>query len=310
MKYKILNNEGLIPWVKDIESKNKKTTRSLLKATLDNDPILFVDHIEKSIGNYVNNKTYEGGDYLPKLNLDFVPGHMNKMPADGIKDLYKQLNGLPLDIASSPYFWGALTLQQIKDKKIEPLSLAYIDQSKGTDKRLANLTNILNCTNMNEDEKIRISDSLARRIIRSLCGPGVFRGFPELISDCSLAKAWWCGKFAWDVKNILGKADLIKIITALKEHWGPLADKLAGRVTVLREERIIAGITLWLMKELQNKKSSLNGTKVRLMTLKLSQVANYRLLCFSDPRDDIAVIIADFMQKSSNEKIAIESQID
>ena len=245
IKYRRLDETLVSPWAKSlIEKKGSGIQREFLSCVLDSSANEFVDFVEKSIG-ITSESAYKNqdGETLTLLNLSGQPiismtaGHMYLMPANDIRQLYDHWKDIPYEEAACPTLWGAITLAEIKAERIRPIWLAVDhkcreeEARKGIEKALR------------EQDKKNIDD-LTRRCLRWMTAPGTMRGAPELYGNCSLAKAWWCGYFSHEASQLL-EVEVEEVIRSLQKIWLGLTDYLAGKLTVIGEPNVIAGISLW-----------------------------------------------------------------
>ena len=119
------------------------------------------------------------------------------------------------------------------------------------------------------DPDVRKMDRMVRRVLRWMMGPGHMRGAPELYGNCSLAKAWWCGHLASLIADELGEdnteddySKMLAATEALKNIWLEFADYIAGKLTVVGEQNVLGGITLWAVHYLNNYPAAENRDKI------------------------------------------------
>lgn len=292
--YKKLNQNATHEWVKDLKRDGKikgtVNVRSLLQAVFDNDHDQFVAHVEETIAaKSSNNRTYNGEDQLPSLEsvIELSAGSVKQMPAADIIKFYNHLSDLPLSATADPYFWGAFTLAEIKAKRVEPIWLTHHDASSRNNREIDKWINVL-AKNKSHD-----ADSLMRRVIRSLVAPGLFRfGSPELYSDCSFARHWWCGYIAQQCFAILKHPPHLKIVKILVNNWRPYAENLASRRTVIREQQIIAALVNWAFVR-ESKKMNIVDATVTQAINKVSALSSSHMLCFYEAKEISKLILAE-----------------
>ncbi len=254
--FKHLNSKLLYDWARELRAeKGSNQQKELLQCVKNNDHDEFVKHIETSIVTDENNDPYQSRGEVPSLiDLSGKPimaltaGHMYLMPARDIVALFYHWKTIPYSEAVCSSFWGAITLAEIKAKRIDPVWLAVPPSSLEQDAILQ----LDAALAQNDPGKI---DFQVRRVVRWLAGPGVFRGTAELYTNCSLAKAWWCGFFACECAKILNK-DEREVTEALQTIWLALADYLTGRLTVIAELNIVSTLVLWALEKKEKKRKN------------------------------------------------------
>lgn len=253
-KYMHLNSALLHFWAKGLRAiKGSYQQKELLQCVKNNDHDNFVKHIETSIAKDEAKSPYQNQGDIPSLIdsssnpiIAFTAGHMYLMPTKDIVALYSHWKNIPYTEAVCSSLWGAITLAEIKAKRIDPVWLAVPPSSLEQDA----ISQLDTALTINDPVKI---DFLVRRVVRWLAGPGVFRGTAELYTNCSLAKAWWCGFFAYECAKILNK-DQHEVTEALHTIWLALGDYLSGRLTVIAELNIVSALVLWVLEKKDNKR--------------------------------------------------------
>ena len=250
MNYRHLDNDGLYRWAKSlITKKGSLEQRKFLEHIIHATPGEFVAYVEGHIGE--TSATYKNPDgEIPTLLdpsgqpvVSMTAGHMYLMPAKDIRRLYDHWRHIPYEDAVCPTLWGAITLAEIKAGRIRPIWLA-VDHKGSEDEARKETEKALQ-----ETQAVK-TDTLVRRCLRWMTAPGTMRGAPELYGNCSLAKAWWCGYFS-QIASGQVETDFDKIVESLQKSWLGLTDYLAGKLTVIGEPSVIAGLTSWAHDQLR-----------------------------------------------------------
>lgn len=303
MTYTRLRRQQVTRWAKTlIHAKGSTQQLSLLHAIRENDHQAFASFIEASLTAGGGESAYEDGEPPPSLaglDIQLQPGHMYLMPAADIARLYSHWQHIPYELAADFTLWGAITLTEIREERVRPVWLVVNNRC---DEEFARRE--LDSAIGSGASNPKAVDTLVRRALRWMTGPGTMRGAVELYGNCSLAKAWWCGYFSAQCAEILKSepdiaqhASPAQVTEALKSVWLELADYLSGKLTVLAEGNVLSGIALWAVKA--NEESSVAGRNVltrvdvKNALLELGEMASWRALAVCSPQD-----ICSHMQQS------------
>lgn len=288
IEYRELNSTATHDWVRalldillteDDELVVQQSIAPLLRKVRENDGKEFVKFIHEQIDLYGAHGNLYHGEEIPTIpsEIELTAGSIKSMPSNDTVKFYESLKDLPFEKITSPYFWGAFTLAEIENDSIKPLWLAHYDPSvqENTVSRKFDLAledfekfnaRLQKAKNESEKEKIRsdfrkaISD-LFRTVIRTLIAPGLFRGAPELYTNCALARAYWRGRIGNICAEKLGIEPVIAVQT-LADSWGEYSDNLSGSLTVIREENIISALVSWNIEYVKkNKIQKINANK-------------------------------------------------
>ncbi len=237
-----LHEGKTLSWVKKLRSAEDDITvkdiEEFIAAVDKNDPQAFAVFVEFSIGKAGGDgMAYENPDGLTHHVTDritFALQHMKLMPVNDMIVFKDNLGPQPLDnvtspYVTSPYFWGARTIELLAEGRILPWWLAHRDKM------------------IYRHLVARSPRRTVRRVIRTLCGPGVFRGAPELYVDCALAKAWWCAKLSEITGNKIGKTQY-QIASALSPLWTAFAACFYRLFTQSNKMSMLTGIVYWITK--------------------------------------------------------------
>ncbi len=278
MKLRHLNDSASKRWVdsllfaNDIKSRvaAQKEFLSALLGMGNND---FVKFVEASIAKYAPGgaSAYVGREIPhqlaapdPAKEVKLIPGHMYMMPADDVLRFYDYWGDVGRLAASCPTFWGSTTLAAVSSEYIkEPIWLC-IDKN-GDDSMARRQVEIAvreasalrwdPSSQRTRGHKIGI-DGLTRRALRWMMGPVAIRGTPTMYANCSLAKAWWCGWFAElcsaTSKDLPIHLDRKTAVIALKWMWQGLAEYMAGRLPILREQAVLTALAFWATERLEH----------------------------------------------------------
>ena len=292
MEYSHLNKDALYEWAKGlIQIKGSAIQKELLEHVLANDHACFADFVEDAIaakagaGNAYhhsnNNNPLSLADKNGKPVIALTPGHMYLMPAKDIVTLFDHWKDIPYVEAARPSLWGATTLSEIRAKRIHPVWLA-VHRSCSEEKACSELSSALK-------QDYTKTDTMVRRVLRWLSGPGALRGAPELYANCSLAKAWWCGYLAKECSQKLDCVNVTEAAEALKEIWLDLAHDLSGRLTVVAEINIVSAIVLWVHD------SKIKRKDAKEIVKKLGEITSWCALGIDSPQS-IHVTIQELHQ--------------
>lgn len=255
MAYRHLNDNGVDQWVKSILSlKGSPHQHEFLKHVTEDHPADFVEYVESKVAGSQSSAYKDPDGEVPSLLdqhgqpiITMTPGHMYMMPAKDFLKLYDHWRVIPYGEAACPTLWGSITLAEIKAERIRPVWLAADRGGKEESSRKE-----IDQARRNQDAK-KI-DRYVRRCLRWMTAPSRIRGAPGLYGNCSLAKAWWCGHFSYECEKVTG----IKIedtSKAIKEIWLGATDYLAGKLTVISEPNVVAGISLWANNQIRSNKT-------------------------------------------------------
>lgn len=283
-QYKRLNREKVNVWVKRLLIKevwNQRKRKTFLQHVLDNDHNNLVDFVESSIA-YGSDSAYSGDGTLPSLDgqnkdaIQLTAGHMYLMPASDIATLYKHWQCIPDEEAADSCLWGAITLSEIRAKRIKPSWLA-VDNSCDESKAMADLDQAIK----DSDFDAKKTDRMIRRVLRWMMGPGHMRGPAELYGNCSLAKAWWCGRLAYQISEQYEVVDFENSTKLLQGSWPGLADYLAGRWTIICEPNVLCGLLLWLQRRKGN--SAIHRVELEQTISRLFEISSWSVLEAQSP---------------------------
>lgn len=293
MSYRLLDRDKVWVWVEGLrKGKGSAKQRELLQEAAKDDRHSFADYVEDQIKGGDGGSAYIGDGETPSLKKDdgtsavnLTAGHMYLMPHEDIVSLYQHWEGIPLEVASDPRLWGAITLSEIRDGRIKPTWLAA-DRGKGEDAAKADI-----CAGA-EKGNPKHTDYMVRRVLRLMMGPGNFRGAPELYANCSLAKAWWCGLIASQCAQSNPGANSPGFgpeAEALKLVWLELADYLPARLKVVGEQSILHGLILWARKAIDKLETDdpdpITRKKVRAAIHRLGEISSWCVIGIRDPEE-------------------------
>ena len=286
MTYRHLDRDGVDRWIKELKSaKGSGQQVDFLTHVAKDSPADFVRHVESCIGAGRTGSAYEDpSGEVPSLLVGDQPifpitaGHMYLMPAENMISLYQHWKEIPYGEAACSTLWGSITLAEIQAGRIQPSWLA-VDRNGDEERARTEIDQAIRDCNK---KKI---DTLVRRVLRWMMGPGHFRGSVELYGNCALAKAWWCGCLS-HMCATHGRADgsLDEISKALKEVWLELADYLSGKLTVISEPNVVEGIALWANERLQDG-THLPRKHVKQACLRLGVLSSWCALGLKSPGD-------------------------
>ncbi len=285
MEYRHLNKDGVNRWVsKLLSSKGSIYQEDFLEQVAKNEADKFVAYVEKSIAEKDGKEYDPDGDIPSLLNasgrpvISMTPGHMYLMPAKDILKLYQHWRNIPFAEATCPTFWGAITLEEIRETRIQPVWLAV---SQKCDDGYAQ-KEIDNALKGKDAKKI---DRLVRRCLRWMMGPGHMRGAPEMYGNCSLAKAWWCGHLAHECcEQEEIDVPIEKVVEVFKTVWLGMSDYLAGKLTVIGEPSVLAGISLWGQSQL-SEQSGIPRTSIEEICRGLGRLSSWCVLGLKEPEE-------------------------
>ena len=295
MTYRHLNDDGLHQWTKSMAAtKGDSRQREFLDRIARATPDEFVRYIERNVGSHKN----PDGE-IPSLMdpstgeivVAMTAGHMYLMPAEDIQRLYKHWQDIPYEEAICPTFWGSVTLAEIQAERIRPVWLAADHRGDESSTR-RDIEKAL------QEDNAKAIDTLVRRCLRWMTAPGVFRGAPELYGNCSLAKAWWCGYFS-DLVSTRIDGDFDGIVESLQKSWLGVTDYLAGKLTVISEPNVLAGLSLWARDRLR-KDNHLQRKQVEHTCRMLGEISSWCVLGLA-PAVEVEKKILDFSSVGNQE---------
>lgn len=291
MAHNLLNRDKVDAWVKNMLSKkldDQEKRTEFLTRVRDGNHEEFVNYVEQEIANG-NESAYLGNGDVPtlltkkdSLVIQLTAGHMYLMPAEDIAKLYCHWDYISEAEAADMCFWGAVTLSEIRHGRIKPCWLA-VDLSCDEDRAVSDLDKAI------KDHSR--TDRMVRRVLRWMMGPGHMRGAPELYGNCSLAKAWWCGRFAYTISEIFKEeVSYEDAAKSLQMGWLGLTDYLAGRLKVIGDLNVLCGIVLWLQQYPENVKVKRDDVEATIE--RLGEVSSWRVLGVQTPGQVLETITA------------------
>lgn len=112
-------------------------------------------------------------------------------PTDTEQTLYRSWRGLVPAVASRSSFWALLTLEHLRESRIQPVYLAANGGSlPGGEERI---DRALMDGTVNADKLV---DNCVRTVLRRLGGLPEVRGNRSVFVDCPFARAWWRERMA------------------------------------------------------------------------------------------------------------------
>ena len=279
MQYRHLSVDGVDRWARSLlERKGDARQVEFLRHVVEDDPGDFVRHIEGSIAED-QESAYDSEGEIPSLLdesdrpvIEMTAGHMYLMGGRDIVRLYRHWADIPYTEAVRSTLWGSITLAEINAGRIRPVWLAVDWNSEEARAR----EEIGKAVKGGDARKI---DRLVRRCLRWMMGPGHMRGAAELYSNCSLAKAWWCGHMAQECHEQTGMP-MEELAESLKSMWLGLADYFPGKLRVISEPSVIAGIALWGQGRENGPPSRQEAEEV---CLELGRVSSWCVLGLKEP---------------------------
>lgn len=307
MPYRHLDRELVGKWTKRlIKDKGSDLQIDFLRHTMTDDFEDFAHYIENDITDGQVANLYRGDEELPTLRgangrciVDMTPGHMYLMPATDIECLYSHWSNISVVAAADSGHWGAITLAEIKCGLIKPIWLA-VDKFGNEDRILEQLDRGI------RGDKPKHTDSMVRRVLRWMMAPGHMRGAAELYSNCSLAKAWWCGHYATICEECLresgiGEIDRKTILVSLQSIWLGLADYLSGKLTVIGEHSVLGGIALWAAEsDVPGATGSKTRDEIAQAAVGLGQMSSWCILGIRSPAEVAATIQNHIMSSATH----------
>ena len=275
MQYRHLSEDGVDQWVKGLLAR-KGDARQLdfLEHVVADSSVDFVRYVERSIAQGYESAYGSEGEVPSLLDesgrpvIEMTAGHMYLMDGKDIVRLYQHWEDIPYTEAACPTLWGSITLSEINAGRIRPVWLA-VDRGSEEARAREEIGNAVK--GGGNAKKI---DRLVRRCLRWMMGPGHMRGAAELYSNCSLAKAWWCGHMAQECQKQTG-APVEELADSLKSMWLGLADYFPGKLRVISEPNVIAGIALWGQGQKNGPPSRQQAEEV---CLELGRLSSWRVL--------------------------------
>ena len=219
------------------------------------------------------------------------------MPPEDILIFFNALKDLPFAHASCPAFWGATTLYAIRKNLIKSPLWLCVDADGREEKANLQISKALKYSNSvsqighksDDGKKIPTIDRLTRRILRWLMGPPEIRGAPTLYTNCSFAKAWWCGWFAdrCVLKNKLYgcNINMEDSVKSLHQIWHEFAPEMSGGLPVVREESLVHSLMQWSKGFFDNSEEKYVGAKATKKIKTLGAVSESRAIGLLNPQE-------------------------
>ncbi len=167
-------------------------------------------------------------------------------PEDTERSMYAQWGGIAPETACRVTFWGEVTLNHIRQGKIEAHYLAASDTGHGTDriqKALAEDGDVYRCV---------------LTVLRRMSGVPDKRGNISVYANCPFSRAWWRVHLAHEVqktvRDICGQEDpkalqkILKLLRLKNESWETIMRWVISRNSVLGDTKT-RDILVWVLAE-------------------------------------------------------------
>jgi len=281
-KIKKLSSDGLDNFVKKIirgDDSSNDLRKMLVEATSRNEK--FITFLADNIGF--------DGVLDANINDDFTFNEQQyRSPAE---DEEKKLADININCtactATSPDYWGSLTLGLIESGAIKSRYLA----AQPNDSKNKNLTGGYRIDHALKTGK---HDDLSRFILRSFTGHERIRntGYRDYYQFCPISRAWWRHKLSEESANLNGleRHAVHKALTN-KGIWYHLSEKGVSKLTVISDIKIFSGLTHFLVSN--NVKSQKECAQI---TAFLGAQTTWRALGAFDPVEISSSIIAEYWE--------------
>lgn len=198
----------------------------------------FINYIDKKI-KYKNDKVKELSLFPEKLTeaeYKDTPRYVEKLA-------FSTWNELTPSIACRSSFWGAVTLNHIRNEVIESSYLAV-----GIGSNQSGLSRINQALKSDEPKSI---DDVVRTILRRFSGlPEARGGLRSIYVNCAFGRAWWREKITKEVVEITGGDDesISRTLRKSQEYWEKLVNLLSTSNSVFGDEKIRTGF-IWAISD-------------------------------------------------------------
>lgn len=233
-------------------------------------------------------------------NVSLAPEQMTEEeyknpPSDTEQALYLSWSNLTPSIACRSTFWAQLTLEHVRNGRIESVFLAANGSNLSGAERI---DSVLRDTTARAPQQV---DSCVRTVLRRLGGLPEVRGNRSVYVDCPFARAWWRERMVEEASNgDMHTALLVRSVIRIHQtYWEKLIDRIVFRNSTFGSREIRNSFVRALARFLHsNPKSSLKDTK-NLQTLcrRATALQGSRELSILDDRelDTLMVRIVEAM---------------
>ncbi len=232
MGYWALNDADYTGLRKDLlKEKGSTLQQEFIAAAKSNST--FIAQIDQRIG------LEKTGEPFKLLAEPLSEGEYKALPLTMEQQLFAQWAGIMPAQASEETFWGYVTLEHIRQGRIESGYLA----ANGGDNGEERIDKALS------DADVKSTDGVIRTILRRLGGLPE-RGRRSLYVDCPFARAWWRGYVAQQVCEETGAAHgkVAKVLGFTPTYWEKLIVLIVSRNAVLGDSKVRSAL-IWALSE-------------------------------------------------------------
>lgn len=218
-------------------------------------------------------------------------------PEDTERSMHAQWENIPPETACRVTFWGEVTLNHIRQGKIEAHYLATSsDTARGIDHIQKALSN---------DQSI---NSCVLNVLRSMSGIPEKRGNISVYANCPFSRAWWRVRLAHEVqktvKDVCGQKSpdvfkkILRLLRLKNEGWETIMRWVISRNSVLGDTKT-RDLLVWILAEklASTKKASdftlLNSETIRKICRTLGVRCAWQELSLLDVDELMSVIESD-----------------
>lgn len=222
-----------------IKEKGSALQKEFLNILKDSDQ--FIPWVEGQI-------TIKSGKDFDLVSDNLSESEFKDSPVSIEKELFDKWEDITPAQACRSTFWGYMTLQHIKEKKIHS---HYLAANGGTlPSGLERIDGVLD-----SGEAVKI-DGIVRTAIRRLSGLPEARGNRTVYVDCPFARAWWRGYITQEVYNITSAnpKEVIEVLRVKQNYWEELINCAVSRNSVFGDTNIRAAL-IWALSDLLDDKS-------------------------------------------------------
>ena len=178
----------------------------------------------------------ESGEDAPLAAAPMTESEYKDPPTDTEQELYRSWRGLPPGVACRSTFWAYVTLQHVRQRRIESVYLAANggNLSGGAERIDVAL----------RDRAAGQIDSCVRTVLRRLGGLPDVRGNRSVYVDCPFARAWWRERLVEEAVEAGAEGGAVaarkmrKVVRISQSYWEKFIDRVVVRNSTLGSSNI------------------------------------------------------------------------
>lgn len=174
------------------------------------------------------------GDDIELCPYPLTEAEFREPPIDTQQRLYEGWAAITPKIACRSSFWGHVTCNHIRERRIRSVYLGTNGNHVGGAQRIDR------ALRDSSDRRSRMMDDCVRATLRRLGGLPEARGNRTVYVDCPLARAWWRERFAVQIGRSDHSlvADVRNVVRLSKTYWEALVNMVVSRNSVMGSHEI------------------------------------------------------------------------